>query len=97
MSVPRNQSNRSLPPALAEVLRIANRFDLGPNRAAFQAGLFELWDQHPGMYDHGSLLTDDERQDYRRRFEKQVEIYRPYFRPGFLIPFFNAVRADEIQ
>jgi len=77
-------ANRSLPPALLEVLRISNRLDLAPEkRKAFIAGLFEAWDLHPDWYRAGSLLSDDDRAALQDKLRERIHIYRPYFREGF--------------
>lgn len=77
-------ANRSLPPALLEVLRISNRLDLAPEkRKAFIAGLFEAWDLHPDWYRAGSLLSDDDRAALQDKLRERIHIFRPYFREGF--------------
>ena len=87
-------ANRSLPPALIEVLRLANATTLdGPEREAFIASLFDAWDRHPDMFDHGSLITDDERREYCDRLQSVMPMYMQFLRPGFDTSFLSFDQA----
>lgn len=80
----RQDENRSLPPALTEVLRLANIVGLSSDaREAFIAGLYDLHASRPDWYRGDDLLTPRLRTDIRRTLWEDLDYWRPHFRPGF--------------
>ncbi|MCR5859746.1 hypothetical protein [Mesorhizobium sp. J428] len=79
-----SEENRSLRPALTEVLRVANAVGLsGETRRAFIAGLYKLQASRPNWYRGDDLLTQSQSAEIRHLLWNNLDQWRPYFRPGF--------------
>jgi hypothetical protein len=76
-------ANRSLPPGLTEVLRLANGLSMPDEmRGAFIDRLRALAEAHPEWY-HVDLLGAVRRNDIAKAIRDAIDYWRPYFRPGF--------------
>ena len=83
-SLTSEEANRSLPGALTEVLRLANRLDIGEEaRQQLTLGLQELAASRPDLFAEGDLLGRGERIALRRKLRDSLDFWRPHFREGF--------------
>jgi hypothetical protein len=78
------ESNRSLPPSLTEVLRLANKLTLSnEERAKYIEDLFSTWDENPEFFSKGDALNMEQRKGYCTLLQSHIDLWRPYFRSGF--------------
>lgn len=78
------EMNRSLPPGLTEVLRLANGLDIAEaTRESLVAGLRQLAETRPDLFADADVLGPDRRAALRRALRDSLHLWRPYYRPGF--------------
>jgi hypothetical protein len=97
-AIPRHESNKSLPPALVEALRITNKA-LNLPSADRENLVFEfqsLAESRPDLFPRGkdSISTNFRRQAFGI-LKSNLEIYRPYFRKGFDESFLHLEESAE--
>lgn len=83
--------NQSLPAGLIEALRLVNQIPMTPQQHASVVQDFQLLAKaRPEAFAGSQILSEDDRNEICRRFERLLPRYRPHFRPGFREDFLLA-------